>query len=94
MSLLFEWDRDKARSNLKKHGVDFEEASSVFADPTAAIFADDAHSEDELREILVGYSARGRLLIVSFTERGQALRIISARQVTQRERSDHEHRRP
>ncbi len=92
MSLQFEWDEDKAKSNVQKHGIRFEEASSVFNDPLAAIFADEAHSDDEQREILVGYSAAGRLLIVAFTERSQAIRIISARQTTKRERSDHEHR--
>jgi uncharacterized DUF497 family protein len=58
--------------------------------PLAVIFGDEAHSDKEPREIMVGHSAEGRLLVVSFTERGQAIRIISARQATQRERKDHE----
>jgi uncharacterized DUF497 family protein len=90
MSLQFEWDEDKARSNAKKHGVPFEEASSVFADPLAAIFADEAHSDEELREIMVGHSSAGRLLVVSFSEREEVIRIISARQATNHERRDYE----
>ena len=61
----FEWDDDKAESNLRKHGVSFPEAATAFADPLAAIFPDSDHSDDEVREILVGYSERGRLLVVS-----------------------------
>ncbi len=92
MSLQFEWDPDKAKTNAKKHGVSFDEASSVFADPLAAIFTDEAHSGAELREIIIGHSADGRLLLVSFTERGESIRIISARQATKRERKDYEQR--
>ncbi len=92
MSLQFEWDEDKARSNARKHGVTFEEASSVLADSLAAIFTDEAHSVEESREIMVGHSAGGRLLVVSFTERGEAIRVISARQATKRERRDYEQR--
>lgn len=93
MSLQFEWDEDKAKANAKKHGVTFEEASSVFADPLAAIFVDEAHSGgEELREIIIRHSEDGRLLLTSFTERGEAIRIISARQATKRERKDYEQR--
>ena len=94
MNLPFEWDEGKARSNIRKHGVTFEEASSVFADPLAAIFSDEAHSDEETREIMVGHSAEGRLIVVSFTERGEAIRIISARLATKRERRDYEQRPP
>ncbi len=90
MSFPFEWDEDKAQSHAEKHDVTFTEASSVFADPLAAIFTDEAHSDEELREIMVGHSAEGRLLVISFTERGEAIRVISARQATQRERRDYE----
>lgn len=90
MSLAFEWDKDKAAANVQKHGVTFEEASSVFADPLAAIFDDKAHSYEESREIIVGHSEEGRLLPVSFTERGEAVRVISARKATKRERKDYE----
>ncbi len=86
----FEWDDAKAEANLRKHGVSFPEAATAFADPLAAIFDDPDHSEDETREILVGYSDRNRLLIVSFTERGENLRIISARVASPGERRRHE----
>jgi uncharacterized DUF497 family protein len=90
MSLAFEWDEDKAATNLKKHRVSFEEAATVFGDPLAAIFDDEAHSQDEQREIIIGHSAEGRLILVSFTERRGAIRIISVRQATKREHRDHE----
>jgi uncharacterized DUF497 family protein len=92
MSLEFEWDEDKAASNEKKHHVTFEEAASVFADPLAAVFDDDEHSELEQREIIIGHSVADRLLLVSFTEREDAVRIISARKATKRERRDYEER--
>ncbi|OYV89395.1 MAG: hypothetical protein B7Z73_06825 [Planctomycetia bacterium 21-64-5] len=90
MNLEFEWHADKAASNEKKHGVTFEEAMTVFADPLAVIFDDEEHSDDEPREIIVGHSAQQRLLLISFTERGEAVRIISARRATKRERKDYE----
>ena len=90
MALEFEWDRRKAASNRRKHGVSFEEASTVFGDPLAAIFDDEEHSEGELREVLIGHSADGRLLVVSFTERADRIRVISAWRATKRERRDYE----
>lgn len=91
MALSFEWDKDKAASNESKHGVTFDEASTVFADPLAVIFDDEEHSEDEIREIIIGHSILERLLLVSFTERGEdVVRIISARRATKRERKDYE----
>jgi uncharacterized DUF497 family protein len=90
MGLSFEWDGAKARSNAEKHGVTFTEASSVFTIPWPSSSATRPIRTKEPREIMVGHSAEGRLLVVSFTERGQAIRIISARQATQRERKDHE----
>lgn len=90
MSLVFEWDADKAAANQKKHRVTFKEAATVFADRLAAIFDDEAHSEEEQREIIIGHSAENRLLLVSFTERAGAIRIISARRATKRERQDYE----
>jgi uncharacterized DUF497 family protein len=90
VSLEFEWDEDKAAANEKKHRVTFEEAATVFSDPLAAIFDDEAHSEEEQREIIIGHSADNRLLLVSFTERGEAIRIISARRATKKERRDYE----
>ena len=86
----FEWQASKAEANFGKHGVSFEEALTVFADPLARIFSDPDHSADETRELIVGHSTRQRLLIVSFTERGRRVRIISARCATKRERHDYE----
>ena len=89
---VFEWDVGKARANLRKHGVSFVEAVSVFGDPLAAIHDDPDHSMSEARELMVGHSSTGRLLIVSFTERANSVTIISARRVTRRERRDYEGR--
>jgi uncharacterized protein len=86
----FEWDDAKAESNLAKHGVSFEEALTVFDDPLAAIFDDEHHSLGERREIIVGYSYRSRLVLVSFVERSDRVRIISARPATRRERTGYE----
>ena len=86
----FEWDLQKAAANLKAHKVSFEEAVTVFQDPLAVVFADPDHSEDELRGILVGHSANGPLLLVSFTDREGRIRIISARRATRRERREYE----
>ena len=86
----FEWQLSKAEANVEKHGVGFEEATMVFADPLARIFDDPDHSADESREPIVGHSMEQRLLIVSFTERGGRVRIISARTATRRERHDYE----
>ena len=88
--MQFEWDVAKARSNESKHRVTFAEAARVFADPLAAIFDDIDHSEQELREIIVGHSEKQRLLVVSYTVKGDIIRIISARQATRREQRDYE----
>lgn len=90
MALEFEWDEEKAALNLEKHGVSFEEAATVFGDPNAPIFDDQDHSEDEQREIIVGFSEKGRMLVVVFTERRQAVRLVSARRATRWERLDYE----
>jgi len=90
MSLQFEWDEEKAKKNLNKHGVSFEEASAVFGDPLAITIPDPLHSEDEDRFITLGESSRRRLLVVVSTERGDNIRIISARVATRRERKDYE----
>jgi hypothetical protein len=90
MSLRFSYDEAKAASNLRKHGVSFEEARTVFSNPFAVIFDDPAHSQHEPREIIVGHSARNRLLLVCFTERAGCVRIISARRATPKERHDYE----
>ena len=92
MSLEFEWDEDKAKTNLNKHGVTFEEASSVFGDPLAVTFPDPDHSEDEDRELTIGYSDNDRLLIVSHTRRGDNIRLINARRAAKSERDVYETR--
>ncbi|MCC3404412.1 MAG: BrnT family toxin [Microcoleus sp. PH2017_29_MFU_D_A] len=86
----FEWDENKAARNLSKHGVSFEEAKTVFDDPLYVDFYDPDHSDEEDRYIIVGESRRGRLLIVSYTERGKTIRLISAREVTRKEREVYE----
>ena len=91
MGYRFEWDKWKAISNEKKHGVTFDEASTVFRDPLAFIFDDEDHSEDEPREIIIGHSIGRRLVVVSFMERAEGVvRIISARPTTKKEREDYE----
>ena len=91
MEFEFEWDKSKATANLKKHGVSFEEAKTVFDNPLAAIFDDREHSStNEQREIIIGHSRQNRLLLVSFTERSSTIRIISARLATRRECEDYE----
>ena len=88
-NLNFEWDPRKAAINLFKHGVSFEEALTVFADPLARIFDDEEHSTDEQREIIIGHSARWFLLVVCFSGEDR-VRIFSARRATKRERRDYE----
>jgi len=91
MSIRFSWDRQKADRNRKEHeGVTFGEAATVFRDPLANIFDDDEHSAEEYRELIIGYSHRNRLLIVSFSERADVIRIISARKADGDERKDYE----
>lgn len=91
MSIKFEWDPTKAATNLQKHGVSFDEAATVFADPLARIFDDDAHSINELRELIIGHSIKNRLLFVAFTERQEhVIRIITAREADQVERRRYE----
>ena len=85
-----QWDERKAAGNKQKHGVSFEEAATVFSNPLALIFDDEWHSEAEEREIIVGHSTDGQLLVISFTEREGAVRIISARPATAREQRDYE----
>ena len=86
----FEWDEDKAASNFRKHGVLFDEAATVFENHLAFIFDDLAHSQEEEREIIIGHSAKDRLLLVCFTERAGVIRLISARKATKQERKDYE----
>jgi uncharacterized DUF497 family protein len=86
----FSWDAKKAAANLLKHGVSFEEARTVFDNPLAVIFDDEAHSSAENREIIIGHSAAGRLILACFVERADGVRIISARCATPGERKDYE----
>lgn len=81
----FEWDDDKAEANLAKHGVSFEEALTCFYDLRQVAFYDPEHSEDEDRELLIGHSDQGRLLMVSYTLREPMIRLISARKATRQE---------
>jgi uncharacterized DUF497 family protein len=82
----FEWDEEKAAANLAKHDVSFDEAKTVFNDPLFVDFYDPDHSFDEQRYIIIGESREKRLLIVSYTERDDVMRLISAREVTKSER--------
>jgi uncharacterized protein len=86
----FEWDPEKAESNLTKHGVSFDEASSVFGDPLATSVADPEHSAGEERFLTTGMSNQQRVVIVWHVDRGDVLRIIGAREVTPRERRTYE----
>ena len=88
--LTFEWDSQKAKSNIKKHGVSFEDASTAFRDPLSLTIDDPLHSTGEDRIVLIGMSHKGRLLVVIHTERGNNIRIISAREATKKERNSYE----
>lgn len=83
--MQFEWDDDKAEANRAKHGVSFEEALTCFYDPGQVAFYDAEHSDDEDRELLIGHSNQGRLLLVSYTLRDQTIHLISARKAVRRE---------
>jgi uncharacterized DUF497 family protein len=90
MELAFEWDAAKARSNLQDHKVSFEEGATIFHDSFIASMPDPVHSDDEQRSIAIGLSAKGRLLVVVYHERGDKTRIISCRKATPRERRAYE----
>ena len=90
MQTLFEWDEHKAKINLRKHGVSFEEAQTVFTDPLSITLSDPDHSEDEERFIDVGMSNNRRVLVVVYTERGKRIRLISAYKATRAERKQYE----
>ena len=88
---MFEWDGGKAAANVRKHGVSFDEAATVFADPDALDGPDLKHSEEEERSLRLGRSLTGRVLIVAYTMRGlgddEKVRIISARRASRKERA-------
>jgi len=86
----FEWDPEKAAANLSKHGVSFQEAATVFADPLSLIFDDPDRSSYEQRYLTAGLSAQGRHVIVAHADRGGRIRIISARELIKRERKFYE----
>jgi uncharacterized protein len=88
--VTFEWDEAKAATNLTKHGVAFDEAQTVFGDPLFVDFYDPEHSGDEPRYLIIGTSRQHRLLIVSYTERAETIRLISARELTSTEREAYE----
>jgi len=88
--LIFEWDPEKARENEQKHGVTFPEASEVFDDDHSSSVQDPDHSTDEDRYLIFGISRQSKHLVVSYTERGDRIRLISARQMTSRERRAYE----
>jgi uncharacterized DUF497 family protein len=88
--VIYEWDPKKAKANLRKHRVSFEEAATVFLDPLAVTYPDPGHSGEEMREITVGHSAKQRVIFLSHTQRRDRIRIIGARKATPRERKQYE----
>lgn len=90
MKPVYEWDEQKAKQNLRKHRVPFDEAETVFDDPLAITIRDPDHSEVEERFINIGQSDKGRILVISYTERGSRTRLIMARSATRAERKKYE----
>ncbi len=90
MKLVFEWDEVKAKDNLKKHKVSFEEGKTIFNDPFLFTFPDNVHSADEERFTNIGLSADGHVLVLTHTERRDKIRIINCRKATTRERRFYE----
>jgi uncharacterized DUF497 family protein len=88
--VILEWDPEKAASNLAKHGVNFHEAATVLDDPLSTTFPDPDHSIGEERYLTIGQSASGRILVVAHTDRGEAVRLITARPATPAERRFYE----
>lgn len=88
--MRFSWDPNKERRNKRKHGVGFQEATTVFGDPLAITVSDPDHSTGEERLFTIGQSSTGRLLVVCHIEQGDTIRIISARRATAHEREDYE----
>lgn len=90
--MIYEWDAEKARGNLRKHGISFEDAATVFLDPMALTFPDPVQSRSEDREITIGHSSRQHVVFVSHCQRANRVRIISARKATRGERKQYEER--
>jgi uncharacterized protein len=86
----FQWDTQKAAANLSKHGVSFDEASTVFGDPLAGTISDPEHSADEQRFVTIGHSAQGRVIVVVHADRGEDIRIIGARRAMAGEKKKYE----
>jgi len=82
----FEWNSKKARSNFNKHGISFDEASTVFEDTLATVYEDPDHSVEERRFLMIGLSSKGQLLHIAFADRGERIRIVNARKVTKKEK--------
>lgn len=93
MPLTFTWDEKKARSNKRKHGVSFEEAMTIFGDKKELMISDPDHSDEEERFLSIGMSDRKRLLLVSYTEQNERIRLISARVTTRTEQREYEENR-
>ena len=89
--IKFEWDDNKNKANVKKHGISFEEAVTVFEDDEALVIVDDAHSQEEERFVLIGFSYKANLLVVChcYREKDSVIRIISARKANRQEREDY-----
>ncbi|MFL6233845.1 MAG: BrnT family toxin [Thermoanaerobaculia bacterium] len=94
MNVNFEWDEDKAVSNLRKHGISFEEGATVFTDPLSLTISDPLHSQYETRYVDIGRSIEGRLLVVVYTEEESTIRLISCRQASRAERRIYEEAHP
>lgn len=90
MSLFFEWDPEKAQQNVEKHGVSFEEAATLFGDPLSLTIEDPLHSAAEQRWVTMGLTYKQRLVVVVHTDRGNSIRLISARKATRSEKREHE----
>jgi len=90
MALTFEWDEGKSKENLRKHGVAFEEAKTVFNDPFTITITDPDHSNEEERYLDIGFSSKEKLLVVWYSERGENMRIIGCRRATPSERKIYE----
>lgn len=90
MTLVFEWDENKAKINKRKHGVGFDEAQTIFTDDLSVIKPDVEHSNTEERLLIIGTSNKNRLIVVSYTEREDIIRLINARKATRNERKQYE----
>ena len=86
----FEWNKTKAKTNLEKHNISFDEATTVFGDPLAVTYLDPDHCEGEIRYLTFGHTSHGKLIVVAHAVRGVKIRIVSARDMTRKEKKDYE----